>query len=103
MLTKFGQNNQYLCASFDPTNKNYNPIKYWRGPVWINLNWILYKGLKQYGFNETAQRIKKDSIALIKKFGFNEYFDARKEKSKMGYGGNNFSWTAALIIDLINE
>ena len=53
--------------------------KYWRGPVWINLNWILYNGLKRYGFNEIAQRIKDDSIFLIEKNGFYEYFDPRKK------------------------
>ena len=103
MMQKFGNDNQYLCASFDPTSELYNPKKYWRGPVWINLNWLLYKGLKQYGFNDISQRIKNDSITLIEKFGFYEYFDARKEQSETGYGGNNFSWSAALIIDMIND
>jgi len=103
MMYKFGNDNQYLCASFDPTSELYNPKKYWRGPVWINLNWLLYKGLKQYGFNDISQRIKNDSITLIEKFGFYEYFDARKEQSETGYGGNNFSWSAALIIDMIND
>ena len=85
MMQKFGNDNQYLCASFDPTSELYNPKKYWRGPVWINLNWLLYKGLKQYGFNDISQRIKNDSITLIEKFGFYEYFDARKEQSETGY------------------
>ena len=106
MLEKFGDENNYLCASFDPTHKKYNPVKYWRGPVWINLNWMLYKGLLQYGFDELANRIKKDSIDLVEKAGFYEYFHPKKEAYKEGFkgcGGNNFSWTAALIIDLLNE
>ncbi|SNR35274.1 MGH1-like glycoside hydrolase domain-containing protein [Lutibacter flavus] len=106
MLAKFGDDNMYLCASFDPTNERFNPKKYWRGPVWINLNWILYFGLKDYGFNEVAQRVKEDSIELIEKAGFYEYFDARKaiyNSEKGGYGGNNFSWSAALLLDLINN
>jgi glycogen debranching enzyme len=103
MLEKFGNDDQYLCASFDPTSEKYNPRKYWRGPVWINVNWIIYHGLKNYGFTEVADRIKQDSIELIEKFGFYEYFDARKSEGETGYGGNNFSWSAALIIDLLNE
>ncbi len=103
LMQKFGKKNLYLCASFDPSNERYEPKKYWRGPVWINLNWILYKGLKQYSFENEAQRTKEDTITLVKKFGFYEYFDARKEKDKAGYGGHNFSWTAALIIDLLHE
>ncbi|MFI1772955.1 MGH1-like glycoside hydrolase domain-containing protein [Thalassobellus citreus] len=106
MLDKFGGDHQYLCASFDPTSERFSPKKYWRGPVWINLNWILYNGLKQYGYNDIAERVKQDTISIIEKNGFYEYFDSRKEiheHGNAGYGGNNFSWSAALLIDLLNS
>ena len=106
MITKFGSDDMYLCASFDPTSERYDPKKYWRGPVWINLNWMLYYGLLDYGYNELAQRVKADSIELLKKAGFYEYFDARKNVYKddnKGCGGSNFSWSAALFIDLIKN
>ena len=106
MMEKFGGDQQYLCASFDPTSERFNPKKYWRGPVWINLNWMLYKGLKQYGFSEIAERVKQDTIEIIEKNGFYEYFDSRKDmhkEGKAGYGGNDFSWSAALLIDLLND
>lgn len=106
MMEKFGNENQYLCASFDPTHERFNPKKYWRGPVWINLNWILYNGLKQYGFNDIAERVKQDTIEILDKNGFYEYFDSRKEMhkgGKAGYGGKDFSWSAALLIDLLKR
>jgi len=106
LLERFLGKDNYLCASFDTSSDKYNSVKYWRGPVWINLNWILYYGLKDYGFQALAQQVKKDSIELVEKVGFYEYFDPRKEVytiNSRGYGGNNFSWTAALIIDLLNE
>ena len=101
---KFGGTDKYLCASFDPTSNRFNPRKYWRGPVWINVNWILNQGLLNYHQIELAERVKQDSISLIEKNGFFEYFDCRVENpdGKMsGYGGDNFSWSAALIIDLL--
>jgi len=106
MMEKFGNENQYLCASFDPTSERFNPKKYWRGPVWVNLNWILYNGLKQYGYSDIAKKIKEDTIEIIEKNGFYEYFDSRKEMhsdGKAGYGGNDFSWSAALLIDLLES
>ncbi len=106
MIEKFGGDDKYLCASFNPESDRFNPRKYWRGPVWINMNWLLYYGLKNYKFNDIAERIKKDSIELIARDGFYEYFDCRKEtgeENRIGYGGNNFSWTAALVIDLLHE
>ncbi len=106
MLERFGDKDKYLCASFDPTSERFNPKKYWRGPVWINMNWMLYYGLKDYGYLDLAERMRKDSIELIERNGFFEYFDCRKDRStkdKGGYGGSNFSWSAALIIDLLNH
>lgn len=106
MMDKFGGDDKYLCASFDPTNERFNPRKYWRGPVWINMNWILYHGLLNYGFTDIANRVKDDTVELIKRDGFFEYFDCRKENGEVerkGYGGNNFSWSAALFIDLMKS
>jgi hypothetical protein len=106
MLDKFGGENRYLCASFDPDSSRFNPKKYWRGPVWINMNWFLYYGLLDYGYVDLANKIKSDSIELITKAGFYEYFNPNKEVYKYengGYGGSDFSWTAALYIDLINN
>lgn len=104
LIHNFGNETNYLCASFDPLNDKFNPKKYWRGPVWINLNWILYYGLKSYDYLDLAERVKHETISLIEQHGFYEYFDPRKKMGKDGaYGGNNFSWSAALIIDLLNE
>ncbi len=102
---KFKKDTLYLCASFDPTHKKYDPVKYWRGPVWVNLNWMLYYGLNAYGYTDLAETIKKDTLELVEKAGFYEYFDAQKasySKNSSGCGGSNFSWTAALFIDLLN-
>ena len=103
LVEKFGDENKYLCASFDTTSDKFNPKKYWRGPIWINLNWIIYLGLKRYNETKLAERIKKDTIDLVSNLGFYEYFEPFKNKKMKGYGGNNFSWTAALCIDLISE
>ena len=96
----------FLCASFDPGSEFFNSKKYWRGPIWINLNWIIYRGLRRYGYDEIADIIRKDTLYLMEKYGFYEYFEPSKEVNKSlakGYGGNNFSWSAALTIDLLTN
>jgi len=106
LMSKFGKDDQYLCASFDPDSERFNPKKYWRGPVWINLNWMVYKGVKGYGYDTVANRVKSDTIEIIENNGFYEYFDPRKSahaEGHAGYGGKNFSWSAALLLDLLNE
>lgn len=100
-----GLNNEnYLCASFDPSSELFNSSKYWRGPIWMNLNWIIYKGLLRYNYNDLASEIREHSLYLMEKYGFYEYFEPSKKLNKSmksGYGGNNFSWSAALTIDFL--
>ncbi len=95
----------YLCPSFDTKDVRFNAVKYWRGPVWVNMNWIIYYGLMRYQFRSAAQLIKEDTLELVSAHGLWEYFEPSKARSAHladGYGAPNFSWTAALILDLLN-
>jgi glycogen debranching enzyme len=78
----------------------FKPITYWRGPVWINTNWMMWLGLLKYGFRQEANLIKQGVLELAQNHGFREYYDPYKGE---GLGGKNFSWSAALAIDIINE
>ena len=73
-------------------------VTYWRGPIWINTNWMLYQGLRTYKFEEQAERLRKAMLDLVKENGFYEYFDPH---NGAGYGSKDFSWTASLAIDLL--
>lgn len=92
----------HLCASCSFTEASFNPVKYWRGPVWINVNWMLYLGLIEYGYKIEGNLVKNDSLYLIENFGSFEYFDPRPDNEvnqKRGIGADLFSWTAALYLD----
>ncbi|MFQ5815068.1 MAG: hypothetical protein ACE5G7_01055, partial [Candidatus Hydrothermarchaeaceae archaeon] len=78
----------------------FESANYWRGPIWININWMLYQGLRRYGFGDKAESVRGDIIELVRRFGFYEYFDPIKG---MGYGSKDFSWTAALFLDCVYE
>lgn len=96
----------FLCASYDPSSPSFDPKRYWRGPVWINLNWLIFHGFRRYGFEDLAEKIHNDSLDLILECGFYEYFDPRRDLEPglfRGYGGKNFSWSAALYLDLIKR
>jgi len=104
MFAGAGGESYYLCPSFTPTSPKFDTKKYWRGPVWINMNWMLYHGLKRYGFDEEAVAIKNDSIELLSRYGFYEYFEPKRNATGQtpGYGSHQFSWSAALYLDLLS-
>lgn len=96
----------YICPSFDVESPLFDSKRYWRGPIWPQMNWMIYQGLKDYNFKETANIVKNDLIQLVAKLGFHEYFESKKSLANQltkGYGGSHFSWTAACILDLLNK
>lgn len=82
-----------------PLNSAYfDATRYWQGPTWVNTNWLIIDGLKRYGFMAEAEDLRRRSIAMVTSAGAYEYFSPIDGK---GLGADNFSWTAALTIDLI--
>ncbi len=86
--------------SFETHGFGYSRERYWRGPVWININWFLMHGLEDYGYAEHADRLRRTIIDLCKNEGFNEYFDP---ETGDGLGSTFFSWSAALLLDILLE
>ncbi len=95
----------------------------WRGPTWINLNWLIARGFERYGMGELAARIRVRSCAAIEEaceqFGVAfEYYDDRgevpppqllrkgrcaPENSPYHQVVHDYGWTAALYVDWVLE
>jgi glycogen debranching enzyme len=88
----------YPIPSVPADSEWFNPNRYWQGPTWVNTNWFIIDGLRRYGFNVEANSLTASTLNLVNKSGFYEYFDPL---SGAAHGANNFSWTAALTIDLV--
>lgn len=92
-----GERVHFWVTSTSQTEPNWEARRYWRGPVWIITNWLIADGLERYGYPELAGSIRRDSLHLIQNAGFYEYFDATDGS---GCGSPDFSWSAALAIEL---
>ncbi|UCG39611.1 MAG: glycoside hydrolase, partial [bacterium] len=82
------QGNCYTVPNYDTQKEDFDRSNYWRGPVWININWMLAHGLARYGYTLKADSLRRDLLQLPIRFGFHEYFDSF---SGEGYGSRDFS------------
>jgi hypothetical protein len=78
----------------------FDALKYWQGPTWVNTNWLIIDGLSRYGFYAEAKALRDRTVEMVAGHGFYEYFNPLNGR---GAGAPNFSWTAALTIDLLND
>ena len=93
----------------------------WRGPVWININYLIALGLERYGYHELASSIIQDTLRELEKWylecgTFFEFYDDRKElepralerKGKMPEVYNpyhqafhDYGWSATLYLEML--
>jgi neutral trehalase len=78
----------------------FDSKRYWQGPSWVNTNWLIIEGLKRYGFDDHAAALTETTLEMVATSGPAEYFDPLTAEPA---GADNFSWTAALTIDLLKQ
>lgn len=61
---------QYGVPSLAANDPYYNPRGYWNGPVWIQWDYLIERGLLDYGYKRVAkelvQRVKQNMIEVLK-------------------------------------
>ncbi|WP_433160246.1 MGH1-like glycoside hydrolase domain-containing protein [Kribbella sp. CA-247076] len=94
---KFRLGEARMVPSYDLTGPEFEPGRYWRGPSWFNTAWLVHRGLVQLGEDELAEAIRAEVLELAATTQFAEYVEPF---SGAAHGARDFSWTAALALDL---
>ncbi len=82
----------YGVASHDPRSSKFDRERYWRGPTWAVVNFLIGTGLEEMNYAEGSE-LRGRTREMILKGGFSEYFDPITGEPK---GGQSFTWTAAV-------
>ena len=97
----------------------------WRGPVWVNYNYMISKGLKAYGYEALAEKIKDRTLAVINEW-YNrtgtvyEFYDSENRTPPYCFNRKgavvepydfrvkyqairDYGWSVTLTFDMMNE
>ena len=99
-LSRWSDLCRYLVPSCSPDSADFEAKRYWRGPVWFIVNWMIGEGLEHYGETALSEKIRHHSRELAEQSGFFEYYDPQDSS---GLGGGEFSWTAAIFLHWLLE
>ena len=99
-ITALSESVNYLVPSHDPTDARYDAKRYWRGPSWLIVNYLITDGLRHAEHTDLAQRIEASSLELINQSGFAEYYDPETGEP---CGGSTFTWTAAMVMEFLSN
>ncbi len=72
----------------------------WRGPTWINVNYLLIEGLQRSGLAEIARELRQRTLELVcRSPDLYEYYHPLTGE-RPAKAASTFGWTASLFIDL---
>ncbi|MCW2904838.1 MAG: hypothetical protein JWO67_7103 [Streptosporangiaceae bacterium] len=89
---------RHPIPSNDVRDPSFDRSRYWRGPTWVNTNWLVWIGALRAGRADVAEVVREATLELVERSGFREYFDPF---DGAGRGAHNFSWSAALTLNML--
>ena len=73
----------------------YDPVRYWRGPCWPQLAYLLWRGAVDQGRADTATRLSDSTVAGASSSSLAEYWNP---ESGEGLGAVPQAWTGLVLL-----
>jgi len=95
----------YVIPSISRDDPAYKDQQYWRGTIWPPTNYLVYQGLKAYGFDAVASEFAKRSSALFLRSWENFQICPENYDSRTGEAGGerHQSWGPLFALIALEE
>ena len=91
---------RYPVPSVAMDDPKYDPNQMWRGPTWVNVNYLLIEGLQRSGYPDLARELRKRTLELIcGQDDIYEYYHPESGENPPN-AASTFGWSSAVFIDL---
>lgn len=79
----------------------------WQGPTWIVANYLVFRGLVKYGFNDDARELAEKTVILLgrdfERFGaLHEYYEPDSGEPVLNKGFQNWNYLVLNMIDWLD-
>ena len=90
----------YPIPTVAKTESQYNPNQMWRGPTWVNVNYLFIEGLVNSGHPELARQLRDKTLALL--MLHNDIYEYYNPETGMPppNAASVFGWSSAVFVDL---
>jgi mannosylglycerate hydrolase MGH1-like protein len=91
---------RYPVPTVALNDPKFNPLQMWRGPTWVNINYLLIEGLHRSGYIDLAGELRHRTLELIaSQADIYEYYHPQTGQNPPR-AASVFGWSAAIYIDL---
>lgn len=91
---------RYPVPSVALDDPKYNPYQMWRGPTWVNVNYLLIEGLQRCGYTDLARQLRQRTLEMINSHDdIYEYYHPQTGEIPPK-AASIFGWSSAIFIDL---
>jgi glycogen debranching enzyme len=91
---------RYPIPTVAMDDPKYDPFKMWRGPTWVNVNYLLIEGLQRSGYPDLARELRSRTLDLICcQTDIYEYYHPVTGENPPN-AASMFGWSSAVFIDL---
>jgi len=91
---------RYPVPTVARDDPKYNPQVMWRGPTWVNVNYLLVEGLQRAGYPELARELRRRSLEMM--LGEDDIYECYHPETGRSSpkAASIFGWSSALFIEM---